>query len=99
MVSNRTGLPMTEPPPSPRVDVKTWIGVLGIVAATILAVVCWRAGTTTSDFGPILEGAPPFESTHYDGLWISGAGLSILVAGLMAIDVVRRVRVGFVASQ
>ncbi|XGU19603.1 hypothetical protein ACETU7_33155 [Rhodococcus sp. 3Y1] len=60
---------------------------------------CWRAGTTTSDFGPILEGAPPFESTHYDGLWISGAGLSILVAGLMAIDVVRRVRVGFVASQ
>lgn len=48
---------------------------------------------------PILEGAPPFESAHYDGLWISGAGLSILVAGLMAIDVVRRVRVGFVASR
>ena len=99
-------MPYHNPNSRSRRNVLRIVGVLvvlaviaGVAFATILAVVCWRAGTTTSDFGPILEGAPPFESTHYDGLWISGAGLSILVAGLMAIDVVRRVRVGFVASR
>ncbi|MCJ0907004.1 hypothetical protein [Rhodococcus sp. ARC_M6] len=76
---------------------KTWVGVVGAVAALALAVMCWNAGRTTSTFAPLIEGAPPFEGTHYDGLWISGAGLSVLLAGLMMIDVIRRIRMGSVA--
>lgn len=90
---------MSEPSAGSPVETKTWIGVLGAVAALILAVVCWRAGTTTSSFEPMAEGAPPFDSTHYDGLWISGAGLSVLVGGLMVIDVARRVRVAWLVSR
>lgn len=82
-----------------KVDAKTLVGVLGMVAALTLAVVCWRSGLTTSTFGPIIEGAPSFEGTHYDGLWISGAGLALLLAGLMAIDVTRRLRMAYVASE
>ncbi|NMM83940.1 hypothetical protein B2J88_06145 [Rhodococcus sp. SRB_17] len=77
---------------------KTWLGVVGAVAALALAVMCWNAGRTTSTFAPLIEGAPPFEGTHYDGLWISGAGLSVLLAGLMMIDVIRRLRMASVAT-
>lgn len=70
-----------------------WAEILGVVAATILAVVCWNQGRTTSTFAPLIEGAPAFSGTHYDGLWISGAGVSLLLAGLMTINVVRRRRV------
>lgn len=82
---------------SKRVDVGTAVGVVGSLAAFVLTVVCWNAGLTTSTFAPLTEGAPSFEGTHYDGLWISGAAVSLLLAGLMAIDVARRVRAGFVA--
>ncbi|TSD48631.1 hypothetical protein FFI94_022475 [Rhodococcus sp. KBS0724] len=82
-----------------KVDFKTGVGILGMVASLALAVVCWRSGLTTSTFDPIIEGAPSFEGTHYDGLWISGAGLALLLAGLMAIDVTRRLRMAYVASE
>lgn len=73
---------------------RIWIDALGAIAALVLAVVCWRLGTTTSSFGPMLPDTPSFESTHYSGLWISGAALALLLAGLMTIDIVHRLRGG-----
>ncbi|MGC0365453.1 hypothetical protein ABH922_003437 [Rhodococcus sp. 27YEA15] len=67
-----------------------WVGVLGLIAASLLAVVCWRAGVQKSEFEPLFEGAPAFEGTLYNGLWISGAAVSALIACLIAVDVIRR---------
>ncbi|MFE3291074.1 hypothetical protein [Rhodococcus sp. NPDC059234] len=60
------------------------------VAFVALSVWCWNRGVQTSDFAPLAEGAPPFSTTHYSGAWIGAATASVVAAGLLVIDVIRR---------
>lgn len=62
------------------------------VVSLVVAVLCWRAGVTTSEFTPVVEGAPEFTATHWSGPWIGGAALAVFVAGVALLDVWRRRR-------
>ncbi|WP_430333902.1 hypothetical protein [Rhodococcus sp. ACT016] len=65
---------------------------VGAVAAVVAAVVCWMRGVGTSGFAPIAPGTPSYTGVHYSGPWIAAAFASVLVAGLLALDVRRRLR-------
>lgn len=60
------------------------------VLALALAVWCWTRGVSTTEFGPLVEGAPAFTGTRYSGSWIGGATALMIAAGLLVLDVVRR---------
>ncbi|MFD1815040.1 hypothetical protein [Rhodococcus gannanensis] len=60
------------------------------VVAVVLAAWCWNQGTTSTDFAPIVEGAPDFTGTHWSGPWIGGACAAVAVAGLAVLDIWRR---------
>jgi hypothetical protein len=62
------------------------------VVAVVVAVWCWNVGVSTSEFEPMVEGAPAFTGTHWSGSWIAGASAAVLVAGLAVLDVWRRRR-------
>ncbi|MGW0176846.1 hypothetical protein ACWDUM_23725 [Rhodococcus sp. NPDC003322] len=64
--------------------------VVTAVVAAVAAVWCWTRGVTTSDFAPVVDGAPPFTATHYSGPWIGAASAAVIVAGLALLDVWRR---------
>lgn len=65
---------------------------VGAVAALALAVVCWMRGVTGSEFAPMAPGTPSYTVVHYSGSWISAAFAAVLVAGLLGLDVRRRLR-------
>ncbi|QBJ95718.1 hypothetical protein ERC79_06860 [Rhodococcus sp. ABRD24] len=65
---------------------------VGVLLALALAGWCAARGVTTSEFGPIAPDAPSFTSVHYVGSWITAAFASVLVAGLLALDIARRRR-------
>ncbi|MFD4294353.1 hypothetical protein ACFWPA_07075 [Rhodococcus sp. NPDC058505] len=60
------------------------------VVAAVVAVLCWLRGVTSSTFGPVVDGAPEFTSTHYSGPWIGGATVAVIVAGLALLDLWRQ---------
>ncbi len=66
------------------------VEVVAAAAAAVLAVLCWRQGMTTAEFGPLLPGAPSYTVTQYSGSWISGAFAAVLAAGLLVLDAGRR---------
>ncbi|WP_305092508.1 hypothetical protein [Prescottella sp. R16] len=66
------------------------VEIVAVAAAVVLAVMCWRQGTTTAEFGPLLPGAPSYTVTQYSGSWIGAAFGAVLVAGLLALDAGRR---------
>ncbi|WP_072690729.1 hypothetical protein [Rhodococcus marinonascens] len=68
-----------------------WIGA---VTGLALAVWCWNLAQTTSEFGPMAPGEPSYEGTEYSGAWIALAAGLVTLAGLLAIDSVRRIRPG-----
>ena len=37
------------------------------VVAVVVAVWCWNVGVSTSEFEPMVEGAPAFTGTHWSG--------------------------------
>lgn len=65
---------------------------LAAVAAAVLAVVCWLRGVSSTEFEPVAAGAPSFTGVHYSGSWITAAFAAVLVAGLLVLDVRRRLR-------
>ncbi len=65
---------------------------VGAVAALVATVLCWMRGVSTSEFAPIAPDTPSYTSVHYSGPWIAVAFASVLVAGLLALDVRRRLR-------
>ncbi|MBJ8339797.1 hypothetical protein JGU71_12955 [Antrihabitans sp. YC3-6] len=62
-----------------------------VVLCVVAVFLCWGQGVRTSDFGPALEGAPPYSGTYYSGSWLTLAVLLVLIAGVLTIDCVRRV--------
>jgi hypothetical protein len=66
----------------------------GVVAfgLLIVAVCCWQAGVQVTHFGPIRAEGPAFDSRYYSGPWIIGAAACVAAAGVLVIDIVRRVR-------
>ncbi|WFR73762.1 hypothetical protein P9209_09470 [Prescottella defluvii] len=65
---------------------------VGAVAALVAAVLCWTRGVSTSEFAPVAPGTPSYTSVHYSGTWIAAAFVSVLVAGLLVLDIRRRRR-------
>lgn len=63
--------------------------MFGAVVLLALAVVCWRTGVNTGVFAAVPDGPPEFVSTRYSGSWIAAGAVCVLVAGLLAVDVVR----------
>lgn len=63
---------------------------IGAVLALVLAGWCWDRARITSEFGPVVAGAPSYQGTQYSGTWIVGATALVIVAGLFVIDAVRR---------
>jgi hypothetical protein len=47
---------------------------------------------STSEFAPVAPGTPSYTSVHYSGTWIAAAFVSVLVAGLLVLDIRRRRR-------
>ncbi|WP_175420492.1 hypothetical protein [Rhodococcus sp. SGAir0479] len=64
----------------------------GAIGALAVAVLCWMRGVTGTEFEPVAPGAPPFTSMHYSGSWITAAFAAVVVAGLLALAVRRRLR-------
>lgn len=64
----------------------------GAFVALLSAVWCAARGVSTHVFESVAPGAPSFTSVHYSGSWITAAFGSVLVAGLLALDVRRRLR-------
>lgn len=65
---------------------------VGAVAAVVVAVLCWTRGVSTGEFAPVAPDTPSYTSVHYSGPWIAAAFASVLVAGLLVLDVRRRLR-------
>lgn len=63
---------------------------IAAVALIVAAVVAWNLGVTTATYGAVPGGPPEFVSTHYSGSWIAGATVCVLIAGLLAVDGIRR---------
>ncbi|MCX5041768.1 hypothetical protein OG921_01000 [Aldersonia sp. NBC_00410] len=66
--------------------------VVGSVGLLVLTVFCWQAGVQVTHFGPVREDGPAFDSTYYSGPWIIAASVSVALAGVLVIDLVRRLR-------
>lgn len=65
---------------------------VGVVAALVAAVLCWNRGVSTGEFSPVTPDTPSYTSVHYSGPWIAAAFAAALVAGLVVLDVRRRLR-------
>ncbi len=64
--------------------------IVGSIMLVALAILCWNAGMTESVFAATGNGEPEYVSTRYAGPWIALAAVSVVVAGLLLIDGVRR---------
>lgn len=60
------------------------------VIFVVLAILCWNAGVTETVFAAADNGGPEYVSTRYAGPWIALGAVSVIVAGLLSIDGVRR---------
>ena len=61
-----------------------------VLVATALR--CWHQGLRTADFPPYTKGIQVQPLTYYSGPWIAAAVGCVVLAGLLAVDVVRRRR-------
>lgn len=69
------------------------LAIAEIVSAVIvvaLAVWCWNAGVTETLVAAAGNGGPEYVSTRYAGPWIALSAVSVVVAGLLLIDGLRR---------
>lgn len=69
--------------------------VSGLEALAALALVfgafwCWHRGLRTSSFPPYTEGVDAQAVTYYSAPWIAAAVACGVVAGLLAVELVRR---------
>jgi len=74
--------------------VRLALGVVELlVAAALVAAAfwCWHQGVRTSNFLPYTKGVDVQAVTYYSAPWISGAVGCVVLAGLLAVDTVRRV--------
>ena len=69
-----------------------WIEVVAALAFVVVAAWCWRTAVQPTQFAAVGADAPPFESAQYSGPWVVGATVALAVAGLLAIDVILRLR-------
>ncbi|MBL1075695.1 hypothetical protein JK358_14970 [Nocardia sp. 2] len=70
-----------------------WLAVLvEFMLATLLtvaAVWCWRNGIQHTWFQPVGD-APGFEAVRYSGPWLALSAGTVIIAGLLLIDLVTR---------
>ncbi|ORI24112.1 hypothetical protein BJI47_16245 [Rhodococcus sp. 1168] len=69
------------------------MAIAEIVAAVLvvaLAILCWNAGVTETVFVAAGDSGPEYVSTRYAGPWIALGAVSVVLAGLLLIDGVRR---------
>lgn len=63
---------------------------VGAIVLVVLAVIGWKMGVTQQTYAAVPDGPPGFTSTSYSGSWIMAASVCVLLAVLLAIDVIRR---------
>ncbi len=69
------------------------VAVAEVALALVMVVAafwCWHQGLQTADFPPYTKGIELQPLTYYSGPWIAGAVGCVMLAGLLAVDVVRR---------
>lgn len=69
-----------------------WVEFVVALSAVIGAVVCWNMGVRTTEFAAVPDVSPAYQGTFYSGSWLALAALAVVVAGLLIVDGVRRVR-------
>ncbi|WP_032380387.1 hypothetical protein [Rhodococcoides fascians] len=69
-----------------------WVEIVVALLAGIGAVACWNMGVRTTAFPAVPDVSPAYQGTFYSGSWIAAAALAVIVAGLLIVDGVRRVR-------
>ncbi|KQU61128.1 hypothetical protein ASG84_00870 [Rhodococcus sp. Leaf278] len=69
-----------------------WVELVVALLAAIGAVACWNVGVRTTEFPAVPDVSPAYQGTFYSGSWIALGALAVIVAGLLFVDGVRRVR-------
>ncbi|OZC90838.1 hypothetical protein CH254_08040 [Rhodococcus sp. 06-412-2C] len=69
-----------------------WVELVVALLAGIGAVACWNMGVRTTEFPAVPDVSPAYRGTFYSGSWIALAAFAVIVAGLLIVDGVRRVR-------